>query len=396
MATVKLTTRSARTLRCPAGARDATWWDSVLPGFYLRVSGRGARSWGVWYRVGRRARRKGLGRVGVVSLAAARRRAEEILTEAKLRSVDLGARPSALDLVAVVDAWLDATKRRRSEKTAADYRSAARAHLQNPTGRLPMDELRRHHLQALLARVAERAPVAARALRKLVRAACRWALAEEMIARDPTLNLEQPAAATSRERVLGDDELVKLWAALERAPDEVAAYLRLLLILGQRSTETATMRWQDLDLRARLWKIPGRFRKGDAYHVVPLPQLAVDVLDAIPRSGTTALPGLDLQNVDRWLDPVRAAAGLVESWHRHDLRRTCASGLARLGADRTTIALVLGHEVREGGAVTAVYDRFDRLPQRAAALNAWASHIEGLVGIERPAAEVVPIGRAAG
>jgi integrase len=85
-----------------------------------------------------------------------------------------------------------------------------------------------------------------------------------------------------------------------------------------------------------------------------------------------------------WIDPLRdraRALGLVEPWTPHDLRRTAASGMARLGFTRSTIALVLGHTMQEGGAVTGVYDRFDRMPERAAALEAWGAHVLALVSV---------------
>jgi integrase len=92
-------------------------------------------------------------------------------------------------------------------------------------------------------------------------------------------------------------------------------------------------------------------------------------------------------NHRHWVDPLRdraRALGLVDHWTPHDLRRTAASGMARLGVTRSTIAFVLGHVVQEGGAVTGVYDRFDRMPERAAALESWGAHVAALTKAKPP------------
>ena len=78
--------------------------------------------------------------------------------------------------------------------------------------------------------------------------------------------------------------------------------------------------------------------------------------------------------------PRRRAAGLRERFTLHDLRSTCATGCARLGAAESTVSRILGHAVVAGTVpVTARYDRFAHLPERAAALTAWSQHVEQLV-----------------
>ena len=72
------------------------------------------------------------------------------------------------------------------------------------------------------------------------------------------------------------------------------------------------------------------------------------------------------------------AADFAEDVRGHDLRRTAASGMGRLGVARETIALVLNH-VDRGPRATAVYDRFDRLPEKRAALDRWAREVARIV-----------------
>jgi integrase len=97
-------------------------------------------------------------------------------------------------------------------------------------------------------------------------------------------------------------------------------------------------------------------------------------------------------NPARWTDLVRKACGLDLTLH--DLRRTCATGCARLGATESTVSRILGHKAIAGTiAVSGIYDRFDRLPEIRSALVAWSNYVEALVTGEAERGEVVAFGR---
>jgi integrase len=89
--------------------------------------------------------------------------------------------------------------------------------------------------------------------------------------------------------------------------------VRLLLHLGQCSTQTLEMRWQDLDLVADIptWTIPGAYRKGQRLHVVPLPSLVIRIIEglrSISGSQERVLHGVSVDNPHRWFDPIRDRA----------------------------------------------------------------------------------------
>lgn len=222
----------------------------------------------------------------------------------------------------------------------------------------------------------------------------------------PRLRPERP-----RERVLADEEIKKLWQALDtiaagdsdpvlengkRAPRlVVAGAVKLLLLVGTRRSETLNMRWADVDERAQTWTVPGMFRKGGRTHVVPLSHLALRILaDLRPISGETpwvfvGKRGASLaSNPARWTEVLRKASGL--DFTLHDLRRTCATGCARLGASESTVSRILGHKAIAGTiAVSGIYDRFDRLPEIRSAVVAWSNYVEVLVRDPRRGVEVV-------
>lgn len=426
---ITLTSRSVPTL--PAvGGLETIYWDRVVSGFYLAVYGpsrrsaQGVRSFGVWYRVAGRARQRRLGRHPAVTLAAARDRAREILEAARVRGIDLGGAPRAQTLEGVVEAFLVAAGRERPSTRAPStlrlYRQQFDAYVAGERAAvMPLDELRRRDVRDLVAALARRTPVTARRVLQLIRVACRWALREELIPRDPTFGVEKPGAEASRDRVLSDDELAALWRAAEdegtsimtapekrgaeprrRQVEEIeggrqrAALFRLLILTACRTGETAALEWAEIDWAGKLWTIPAEHRKGQRGRrrpqIVPLSTYALAELErlrAVTGAGRRAFPWAAADH-KHWADPIARrgrALGVVRPWTPHDLRRTAATGLARLGVSRSTIALVLGHAMREGGAVTGVYDRFDRMPERAAALEAWGAHVAALTRGRRDA-----------
>jgi len=79
------------------------------------------------------------------------------------------------------------------------------------------------------------------------------------------------------------------------------------------------------------------------------------------------------------------AAATVAPWCLHDMRRTAASGMARMGTPVHVIEAVLNHRSGAISGVAAIYNRHSYLPEKRHAVEAWASHVMGLVG--EPAAE---------
>ena len=278
-------------------------------------------------------------------------------------------------------------------------------------------QLVRGELRAFLEAIARKTPVRANRVLALVRAAFRWGLREELIERDPTAGLQRLRPERPRERILADEEVKKLWEAMDAlaAGDKdpvlengktlprlvVAGAVKLLLLLGTRRSETLNMRWAGVDEHAQTWTVPGMFRKGGRTHVVPLRALALPILEDLrPISGETpwvfaGKRGASLANNPfRWTEPVRKMSGF--DFTLHDLRRTCATGCARLGASESTVSRILGHKAVAGTiAVSGIYDRFDRLPEIRSALAAWSTYVETLVKGEEKRGEVVAFDRTA-
>jgi len=394
---VQLTARNVGSLPLPPrGSPPIDYYDEAqgaVPWFCVRVSAEGRRTFTVGYRVGRRRRRLRLGQFPTIVLAEARRRARSILAEVTRGGDPAGERNDARradTFEGLVLRYIEAKAPNLSPKTLTEYRRMVSAYLSDtPLGRMPIGTLRRTDVRLWLDDLAKAAPVMANRVFQLVRASLRYGVREELIGANPCAGLQRPRLERERERVLSDSEIRILWTVLDKQPPLVAAAIRLLLLLGQRCSETLEMRWADLDLDSEspIWTIPGEFRKGNRLHVVPLAGKVVPIVRALrPLTGSRdrVFAGLSLANAERdWWEAIRGEArnkGLKDHFTRHHLRSTCATGCSRLGAAESTVSRILGHAVVAGTVpITARYDRFAHLPERAAALASWADHVAALV-----------------
>jgi integrase len=204
--------------------------------------------------------------------------------------------------------------------------------------------------------------------------------------------------------VLSDDEIRLVWRAAGRLGAPYGGFVQLLAITGQRRDEVACMRRGEI--KGALWTIAADRMKGGAAHDVPLSEPAVRILADAPEIGLAGYaftvtgegPISGYSDAKRKLDAVMLAlareadpdAPGIPHWTFHDLRRTAASGMARLGVLVHVIEAVLAHRGGQVSGVAAVYNRHAYLPEKRRALEAWAGHLMQLVG-ESPATNVVPL-----
>jgi integrase len=214
---------------------------------------------------------------------------------------------------------------------------------------------------------------------------------------DPLKRKDFDARPTKRDVTLHMDELAELWRALgdptrcKANPVSMAA-LRLLILTGQREREVTDAEWSEFDLEAGLWKIPGaRTKKGRA-HLVHLAPQAVAILEHLrPKTGRRrhvfASPLCKEQpvygrSVNNALQVIfkRGALPNVTPCHVHDLRRSVITRLPDLGFEP-----FIGHKIANHvlPGVMAHYNHNQYLPQREAALRAWADRIEMLAAEEK-------------
>jgi integrase len=160
-------------------------------------------------------------------------------------------------------------------------------------------------------------------------------------------------------------------------------------LTAQRRDEVGGMEWAEIDIARRLWTIPREKAKNDRAHEVHLSALAVEIIEALPKiadhrfvfttTGRAPVSGFSRSKeaLDRWMGELAGAP--IEPWILHDLRRTAATGMARLNIPPHVVDRVLNHVSGTIRGVAAVYNRHAYLDERRAALEAWSRHVESLV-----------------
>lgn len=213
----------------------------------------------------------------------------------------------------------------------------------------------------------------------------------------------------SRARVLTDGELALVWRAAEAEAPKLKAFVRLLVLTACRESEAADIATGECDLAAARWTIPAQRAKNGQALTVPLHPLAVESLrQAWPPHGAEAGEDWKLlgriagsgfrgfgslkRRLDARMADLRAEAGeeraALPAWTWHDLRRTARTGMTRLGVPRDHAEAALNH-VSHRTPLERTYDRHDRGPEVAAALERWQAHVATLVRREPEAAPVV-------
>lgn len=405
-----LTDRQLSALAAPAMGRlevaDGT-------GLVVRVTTNGTKSFGVWWRIPKKfggSERKGSYTIGTtesVTLADARDQTRAILDMARrgLNPVEelrrcadeeraKAAHRVGLTVLAVVERHLDARRATLRPATLSQYDFTLKTLRQTPLAARQLHELKRGEVrEALRAISRERGAGSARKVKTLVRAAARWAAAEDLLPHDVLAGLSMPEIESRRrDRTLSDEEILALWRACDDVPPIMAASVRLQLLLAIRHpSETTGMRWADLHKNrieglgeVLVYDIPKERRKHAIPLSLPLPPLAIEILDHLrPLTGRAelVLNGWSLGRELHWWGRTikRRVIGTTsaENFTRHDLRRTAASGMCRIGVPVHAADTVLGHVVKGSGRS---YIHGARLVEAAGALWKWNNHLEQLLG----------------
>jgi integrase len=250
-------------------------------------------------------------------------------------------------------------------------------------GGQPIGDIKRSDVLTLLDRIADRgAPYARNRTAAIIRKLFNWAIGRGHLAANPAAGVEM-LDEQERDRVLSDDEIVRVWNVCGVIGWPFGTLFRILLLTAQRRDEVAEMRWSELDLNAALWTLPKERAKNNRAHEVPLAPVVVEMLAVVPRidasdlifttNGKTPVSGFS--QAKRRLDEF---AG-VRDWRVHDLRRTATTGMAKLGVEPHVADRILNHKQGVIRGVAAVYNRHAYLNERRAALVQWAEYVCRLV-----------------
>jgi integrase len=403
--------------------------DPGCAGLHLVVQPSGNKSWAVRYRIQGKPKKLTLGPVAtnvssndvsingrVLTLAAARK-----LATAALHEVQSGVDPARKkqiekqrlrtqrveaerDTVAAIAArFLERhAKTKTRERSWREYRRILEFDILPRWGERPISEIASRDVHALLDDIVDRgAPIVANRTLAVLRKMCAWAIERGALVHSPCAGVKPPSRAVSRDRVLSTDELRLVLRACDEMGWPFGPLIKLLIATAQRRDGVGSMTWAELDLDARTWLIPASRMKGNVAHEVPLSDYTAGLLRTIKRlkdcpfvfstTGKTAVDGysrakerLNSRIIELIRADVERRGGDPESveplphWTFHDLRRTAASHMARLGIALPVIEKILAHTSGSFGGIVGVYQRYEFVAEKSAAVDAWGKWLTAL------------------
>ena len=241
-----------------------------------------------------------------------------------------------------------------------------------------------HEVYAVVNEARKRSDGRARKMHSCLSVLFSWLMRHRKVSLNPCAGVWHPGAPKPRERTLADSEIIRLWHATDQIDVRFGAVIRVLLLTGARLNEVNGMRRSELS-EDGTWTIPSSRTKNHRAHMLALPKLARDIIAAVPHIEGDLVFSTGRAQISGWSTMKRqldAAMGDVPPWRIHDLRRTCASGLQRLGVRTETIERALNHISGSFRGVAGTYQRDPMTEEVKAALARWAQHVAGLVSGE--------------
>ncbi len=376
--------------------------DTLVKGLVLVVQTTGSKSWQLRYRASGVRRRMALGSYPDVSLADARKAATEALVvvtaggdpvgEKRAEKVvaELSERDQVKNLVEQF-----AKRHLSTLRSGATVKRELERHVVSVWGERDIHSITKRDVIDLLDGIADSGRVvSANRVRAYIGKFFAWCVERDVIDQSPAAGVRPVAKERSRERVLSDDEIRWLWTACDRVGQPWGHLGKMLLLTGQRLGEVCGMTDREID--GDLWSLSGERTKNGRAHTVPLSGAALDVLASVGRikgarglilttTGTSTLSGYT-KGRNHLAEAMAEIASEeqgepieIDHWTFHDLRRTCATGMARLGISVRVTECVLNHVSGTGGGIVAVYQRHDYAEEKRHALDAWASFVTDLV-----------------
>lgn len=321
--------------------------------------------------------------------------------------------PEILTVNALAEEWIIWSQKNHSVKWSNTLKLALQKDILPIHGQKLASEIRKKDAIKMLEEKAGTAPGQARNLHKALRGMWEYATENEMLDFNPFAEIKVARSIPSmgsvvRERILDDNEIIYLWTAIDQGggSESVKRALKLILATGQRPGEVAGMSWEEIEIgegkpicqtcrRCGWWTIPksrlkSKKSQGVTDHRVYLSSLSMSLINASPVELSNFICPSDVfeevshvavnsinHHVRRSVEGTGKTPyyGLPQ-WQPHDLRRTAATGMGRVGASEIEVERILGHLPP---VLVRTYNKFKYDNIKLQWLTAWGEYIQQLV-----------------
>lgn len=370
---MRLTDLSIRKLKAPTLGQK-TFFDDALPGFGVRVSQGGTKSYVVMY--GKRRQLKTLGRYPGMGLADARRAAKRVQGDKVLLNGIDPTLPSAISIENAIELFLVDARGRIKQSTWKEYSRLLNRHFRFEKD---IGEVTRTDIVDVLDTI-KNAPSSREHAFVAIRTLMNWCLRHGLVGASPVPPLR--LRAQTRARVLNDNELKIVWHRADEIGFPYGKIIQLLILTGQRRGEIAGLRRSWLD--GETVTFPAGFTKNKREHSIPIGSLAARIIDGLPENTDLLFPaqGSSERPFNGWSKskllfdrPIS-----VNDYTLHDLRRTFTTKVAALGTAIHVTEKLLNHVSGTVSGVAAVYNRHAYKDEMRDAIAGYEAHLVTLTG----------------
>lgn len=386
-----LTDLTLKRLRVPEKGR-VTYSDDSVPGFGVRVSAGGAKSFVLL--LGRSRKRVTIGRYPTISLSDARSHARELIAARVLGKEDLPSMKfeDAIPIFIAAHFGDDYPKPR----TRNEIERLLRRHFLPKFRFEQLAHIKSHEIGDIVDGLRKTPSIAHHAFAS-IRMFFRWAEGRRYVLRSPCAGLRPPRTLPARERVLTRDEIKAVLGHALTTPATFSRIVLLLLLTGQRRSEIASLEQRWIAWDGRTITFPAAITKNKRAHTMPFGTAAASILKEGEKKGLlfpargreTAFDGWSKckPNFDVGVD--------LPHWTLHDLRRTFATHLASLGVPVHVTEKLLNHISGSTGGIVAVYQRHTYQKEMREAVELWEGYLVSLMLEDgfRAFAEWLPAGK---
>jgi integrase len=368
----RLTDARVSALRPPTKGQDE-YPDDLVQGLRIRVGAGGRKSWIVRARSGKQQINKTLGTYPLISLGVARDMARGFL----LTLIKDGSVRRERTFGELTDHWIEHVAKPKNKSWHNQLRRLE-IYVLPKWRNTDLASIRRSDVRDLIDGI-EGKVAPGRAL-AIIRTLFRYAMGRDWIEASPAEAIPNPSSDTPRDRYLNMYEVKAVYKVADLLGYPFTGFIKMMILTAQRRTEVASMKWGDIDLEAGTWVLSSEDTKSARAHLVPLSPQAVELLKATPQFGSyvwssdgeTHVKGYSKakQRIDAFL----LSGGLkLKPWRLHDLRRTVATHMVRLGVSELVVGRVLNHAPQ--GVTARTYALHSYEAEKRAALLAWACEI---------------------
>jgi integrase len=396
-------------------------------GLILRLSKAGTKTFTYRFRSNGKIKRFKIGRFPDVSLSEARKQVQQLRID-----VDKGIdpqvekrksryKPKELTFKELSGRFIKNHLSNRKPSTRTEYKRIIKTELLGnyKWGNLPVSEITSQHVREILNKKAldKNRYTMANRIRSTISKLFEYGMTVEgiNISVNPvegTAPFEQGEKV--RERFYSADEIIELWDYFEVKREPLQSLLKMLLICGQRVSETMNMKWTDIEFDkpckkisvgadgrtkpkaflADVWTI--RDNKSNRVHEVPLPPLAIEILEKLkPITGKSEFVFESYRKKGQPITTKTTADSIkkdtsVSDFRVHDLRSTVNTMMEELGIELFTRQKIMNHK---GQSVTEKhYSWYNYIDKKQKALNLWNNRLESILSDEEQTAKISKIG----